>query len=174
MNRYLFLDIDGVLNSQRTVFAYNKIVHSNLVKYRIDSNEPLASMFDPISVGLLKLAQEMLGFKIVISSTWKHHLSVDEFHLIFADYGWDTKDIIIGKTGSEPVIRGKQIKQWMDSYAKYPSEYCILDDSTDMMVAQEKFFVQTNINDGLDWEAFLKIFRVFGETFDENKIMVNY
>lgn len=174
MNRYLFLDIDGVLNSSRTVHAYNKIVHSNLVKYRIDSNEPLASMFDPIAVGLLKAAQEKLNFKIVISSTWKLHLSIDEFNLIFADYGWDTKDIIIGKTDSEPGIRGKQIKRWLDNHAKYPHQYCIIDDSADMLVAQEDCFVKTDLNDGLNWEAFLKIFKVFGEKFNEDDLIVSY
>lgn len=173
MNRYLFLDIDGVLNSMRTYVTYQKMVLSSHVKYRIDSNEPLASMFDPMAVGLLKAAQEALGFKIVISSTWRTHLSVEEFNLIFADYGWDTADIIIGKTGHEVGIRGKQIKAWMNAHAKYPSQYCILDDSDDMLVEQDPFFVHTDLNDGLDWERFLEIFRAFGERFEEDKIMVS-
>lgn len=174
MNRYLFLDIDGVLNSQRTVIAYNKIVHSNLVKYRIDSKEPLASLFDPISVGLLKAAQKALNFQIIISSTWRMHLSIEEFHLIFDDYGWDTRGIITGKTGDEPTNRGRQIKSWVNAHAKYPSSYCILDDTGDMLVEQEPFFVKTNINEGLDWESFLKIFRCFDEYFDEGDLVVSY
>ena len=174
MNRYLFLDIDGVLNSQRTVVAYNKIVHSNLVKYRIDSNEPLASLFDPISVGLLKAAQQALGFQIIISSTWRMHLTIDEFHLIFDDYGWDTRGIITGKTGDEATNRGRQIKSWMNAHAKYPSQYCILDDSGDMLVEQEDFFVKTNMDEGLDWTSFLKIFKSFGEKYDESGLVVSY
>lgn len=173
MNRYLFLDIDGVLNSMRSHITYQKMVLSSHVKYRIDSSEPLASLFDPLSVGLLKEAQKALGFQIVISSTWRTHLTVHEFHLIFDDYGWDTRGIIIGKTGHEPVNRGRQIKSWMNEHAKYPSQYCILDDSSDMLVEQEPFFVHTNLNDGLDWDSFMKIFRAFGEHFEEDKLIVS-
>ncbi len=172
INRYLFLDIDGVLNSMRSHITYQKMVICSHVKHRIDSKEPLASLFDPLSVGLLKAAQEALGFKIVISSTWRIHLSVEEFHLIFDDYGWDTRNVIIGKTGHEPGIRGRQIKAWMNEYAKYPSQYCIIDDSDDMLVEQGQFFVHTTLNNGLDWESFLRIFRVFGERFDEDKLIV--
>jgi len=171
MNRYLFLDIDGVLNSERTVFAYQKLVHANLVKFRIDSSLPLATMFDPISVGLLKYAQEKIGFKIVISSTWRYRLSSDDFNRIFADYGWDTSGIIVGKTDDDPVIRGKQIKSWIDLHAQHPYQYCILDDSDDMLVEQDECFVQTDLQNGIDFEAFKAIFRVFGMQYMETEII---
>ena len=99
---------------------------------------------------------------------------MDEFNLIFADYGWDTSDIIIGKTGFEPVVRGKQIKNWLNNHAKFPYEYCIIDDSSDMLVEQENNFVHTSLDDGLDWKAFNKIFSVFKEYFDETTVGLKY
>ena len=96
-NRYLFLDIDGVLNSERTVFAYDKIIHAGMAKHDILLGKPTLTYFDPIAVMLLKKAQEKIGFKIVISSTWRYTLNKSDFDVIFSEYGWDTTDIIVGK-----------------------------------------------------------------------------
>lgn len=171
MNRYLFLDIDGVLNSDKTTFAYQKIVHSNLVKHRMENNEPLNSMFDPISVLLLLQLQKALGFKIVISSTWRKHLSVQQFHRLFNDYNWDTSEIIIGITPELGNPRGKEIQSWLDSHAKYPYQYCILDDSEDMLESQMPFFVRTTLEHGLDAPSYHKIFRVFAENSDQGILL---
>lgn len=171
MNRYLFLDIDGVINSERTVFAYNKLVHSGMIKHDILLDQPTKSYFDPIAVLLLKTAQENLGFKIVISSTWRYSLSVSDFVTMFKEYGWDTTDVIIGKTDLEGKVRGEEIQRWLNNHAKFPYEYCILDDTPDMLETQFENFVQTSFDDGLDFEGFKKIFEVFKEEIDEQKIL---
>ena len=167
MDRYLFLDIDGVINSERTVLAYDKIVHSGLIKERILKSHPINSYFDPIAVALLRQAQAQLHFKIVISSTWRYTLNLPDFHIMFADYGWDTSEIIIGKTGTEDTIRGEQIKMWLDSNTQTEYQYVILDDSSDMREDQRDNFCQTSYYNGLDYDAYVRIFEIFGETYND-------
>lgn len=161
-NRYLFLDIDGVLNSERTVNAFNALTHAGRVKHDMLTGKQIELMWDSVAVGLLRAAQEAIGFKIVISSTWRKTFSVQDFHTIFDAYGWDTRGIIIGKTGDEAVIRGKQIKSWLDARAEYPYTYAILDDDADMMPTQKPCFVQTSFRNGLSYENFVELFAIFG------------
>lgn len=166
MTRYLFLDIDGVLNSEATVAAYGKITHCGRVKQDlVDGNIP-EPMWNPISVVLLKAAQEALDFKIVISSTWRSALSLNDFFTIFDLYGWDTRQIIIGKTGNEAGKRGNQIKAWLDAHGKYPYQYCIIDDDSDMLDSQMHYFVKTAFTSGLGFEEFINLFMVFDEQYN--------
>lgn len=161
MNRYLFLDIDGVLNSERTVFAYNRLVHAGHVKYNLVNRDAPAAMFDPIAVKLLQVAQKQIGFKIVISSTWRHSLSLDDFHRLFDDYDWDTREIVIGKTGDKQGIRGDQIREWLEINVPKPHSYAILDDSSDMLPEQMNRLVLTRFENGLSYEDFVKLHEVF-------------
>lgn len=112
----------------------------------IDANP----MFNPESVNVLRAIQETYNFKIVISSTWRYHLDVQDFHKIFKTYyDWNTTDIIIGKTDKESGIRGKQIQRWLDCHGKYPYNYLIVDDSSDMLESQMQKFLHVNLLKGL-------------------------
>lgn len=168
MEKYLFLDIDGVLNSERTVFAYDKLIYCALVKHKMVIGEPVHTYFDPIAVLLLKAAQKQIGFKIIISSTWRLSLSLNDFHTMFEEYEWDTTDVIIGKTVNENVCRGQQIKNWLNSNAEPPYQYVILDDSSDMLREQMGNFVKTDLRDGLSFENFKQIFKVFGQDYSDS------
>jgi hypothetical protein len=167
MNKYLFLDIDGVLNSERSVAAHGSLTHCGRVKHDMVMGNTPEPMWDDLAVGLLRVAQATIGFKIVISSTWRLRLSLQDFHTIFDLYGWDTREVIIGKTGDEPVVRGQQIHNWLNAHGKFPYHYCIVDDDSDMLATQQPFFVKTNFRNGLSYESFLRIFEVFGETYTQ-------
>lgn len=167
MNKYLFLDIDGVLNSERSVAAHGRLTHAGRVKQDMLIGDRPDPMWDALAVGLLRAAQEAIGFKIVISSTWRKTFALQDFHAIFDVYGWDTREIIVGKTGDEVGCRGEQIRAWLNNYAKYPYHYCIIDDDGDMLEQQEPFFVQTNFKNGLSFDCFLKIFEVFGAKYHQ-------
>lgn len=168
MNKFVFLDIDGVLNSDRTVFAYNAITHAGRVKHDILLGKLPEPMFDPIAVSMLANAQRKIGFKIVISSTWREMLSLDNFVTMFSIYGWDTTDIIIGKTDSGKGIRGEQIKRWLGSHGGPEYRYAILDDSTDMLEEQVPFFVNTDYSEGFSFANYKKLFEVFGENYTQS------
>jgi hypothetical protein len=167
MNRYLFLDIDGVLNSERSVAAHGRLTHSGLVKHDMLLGNTPDPMWDHLAVMLLRTAQAAIGFKIVISSTWRITFSLADFHAVFDLYGWDTRDIIIGKTGTENGPRGQQIKNWLDTHGKFPYQYCIIDDDSDMLEYQQPFFVETRFENGLSYECFVEIFHVFGIPYSQ-------
>jgi len=159
--RYCFLDIDGVLNSENRWRATGIMVNAGRVKMDIAAGKVPDPGWMQESVDLLRKAQEVAGFKVVISSTWRFSLAVRDFHVAFDQYGWDTRDIIIGKTDEGSGPRGEQIKRWLNNYGKYPYQYCIIDDSTDMLDSQLKFFVQTTFDDGLTEVEYPKILAAF-------------
>lgn len=166
-SRYLFLDVDGVLNSERTVAAYGKLTHAGRVKQDMLTGTPIEPMWDLVAIKLLRAAQELIGFKIVISSTWRKSFSLQDFHTIFDHYGWDTRDIIVGKTGDNVGKRGDQIKAWLDTHGRFPYNYCIIDDDSDMLDSQAGNFVKTSFREGLNYDTFESIFDVFGETYTQ-------
>lgn len=167
LNRYLFLDIDGVLNSERSVAAHGRLTHSGRVKHDMLIGHTPEPMWDDLAVMLLRTAQAAIGFKIVISSTWRITFSLADFHTVFDLYGWDTRDIITGKTGTENGPRGQQIKNWLDTHGKFPYQYCIIDDDSDMLEHQQPFFVKTRFENGLSYECFVEIFEVFGTPYSQ-------
>lgn len=170
--RYLFLDIDGVLNSERTIAAFGKLSNPGRVKANMLKGLPLDTTWDPISVNLLRTAHEALDFKIIISSAWRKSLSLRDFHVIFDDFQWDTRGIIIGKTGDGSGPRGRQIKEWLQENNAEHNRYCILDDDSDMLEEQMESFVKTSYKEGLNFEAFCKIFSVFGKNYDSDDVKV--
>ena len=166
-NRIVFLDIDGVLNSERTLYAYENFCNAGSVKQEIVKNGEKTEIdprFDPIAVKLLQNAQEKLGFKIVISSAWRYSFNVQDFHILFNKYNWDTSDIIIGKTGYEAGVRGNQIKCWIDNHTDGNCQYAIIDDSTDMLDSQLENFVRCDFKHGFDVDCYIELFSIFGES----------
>lgn len=167
MINYLFLDIDGVLNSERTLFAYKKFTLATHAKVNNTLDTKFEPLFDPISVKLLQSAQQLCNFKIVISSSWRIILSVQEFHLLFDRYNWDTRDIIVGKTGNCNNIRGQQIENWLNDHASMPYNYVIIDDSDDMLPKQMSNFVKTDISNGMSFDNYRKIIQIFGYNYED-------
>ena len=64
MEKYLFLDFDGVLNTDR----YAK----RLRKEGIDPFDEFGAMFDPDTISNLRSIVEQTDCKIVLSSTWRN------------------------------------------------------------------------------------------------------
>lgn len=63
MSKIIFLDIDGVLNTERQ--------HDRCVNEGITPVDGFGYAFDPIAVANLKRIVEETGADIVISSSWK-------------------------------------------------------------------------------------------------------
>lgn len=161
-NNWLFLDIDGVLNSERTVHAHQRLIHAGRVKQDILLGKGFNPLWDPIAIGMLKMSQEPINFKIVISSTWRILFSLEDFHTVFAFYGWNTRGIVVGKTDQEPASRGIQIQRWLQSNANPQDKYCIMDDDNDMLATQQPNFVNVSYEEGLTYNDIRKMHNVFG------------
>lgn len=125
-DRVLFLDFDGVLNSDEWV-----------ARRRADG-EPFtgaSGAIDSEAVFWLQKIVEKANAKVVISSSWRELYSVPELVTILRKHGF--RGEVIGKTPRldslvPGTVRGHEIAAWMDSQLEWPAGFCILDDHADM------------------------------------------
>lgn len=159
MNKIIFLDFDGVLNSARTIIAYGQGML--LPRSRFDDPK-----FDPVCVALVRALVEDTGAKIVISSSWRTGATLGELRLIFSLYGWDTQDSIIDVTPSfMNVTRGVEIHHWLENNAWH--DYVIIDDGDGFLAEQLPHVIKTDMYEGLTFQQFVQIGNRFGPK-DEN------
>lgn len=154
MNKYLFLDIDGVLNHD---------VWFNSPSYKNNQANWQVSMFDPTCVERVNRILQETGAKLVVSSSWRDMKDLPE---IFAGVGLPTEfDItpyaeviypdafpITDFFSDETDVRywrGSEIKWYLDHNANEDYTYCILDDDCDMLDEQLEYFVSTSNPKGL-------------------------
>lgn len=174
--KIIFLDIDGVLNSNKTGHYYHD-------KY---GDNGFGGFFrsSPWSVGFgevvenpteedIKWGQDLVdnlkrvvnetGAEIVISSTWRQTHLPPAFVKMFKTYFFDDAPVI----GATPRIyeipkgifperkmsqysyptRGYEIQYWLDNHPEVMT-YCIIDDSSDFTERQKSFFVHTDYKVG--------------------------
>ena len=135
INKYLFLDVDGVLNS---VSWYRE-------EWNKDHSYPQGD-FDPKCVEIVNRIVEETGCKVVVSSSWRTESNLQS---IFDKAGLKFKIHSITPFGSH---RGCEIQEWLDSQTE-PYVYAILDDDRDMLSHQRKYFIKTNTVIGITDEA---------------------
>ena len=140
--KVIFLDIDGVLNSDDYFLQRHDDDRLNPHGY------PL-SEFDPYPVKLLNNLTDLTGAKIVLSSDWRKDASLQQLKNLFEKVGITGE--LIGKT---PIlrnnrlygetIRGDEVSKWLaDTHYKVES-YIIIDDNNDFGMDQQKQFIKTN------------------------------
>ena len=174
--KIIFLDIDGVLNSEKW---YQERFDINLKTYPICE-------FDPLTIEQLNLLTDKTNAKIVISSTWRMGRTIDELKNIFKKVG--IKGEIIGVTpyltfnDGYGVERGNEIKRWIDLncvrwWDKIFDEkeknitlesYVILDDDPDMLLEQKDNFVRTSWRDGLTALHTRKAIKILNTTLNND------
>lgn len=163
--KILFLDVDGVINTQKYHF----------------------SKFDEECLERIKRIIETTGCKIVISSSWREG-NLEKTKKRFPE--WMHEHIIdetirgyheTRKGSSLPIVRGNEIKHWVDRNLKYPWHanpemdemyreynedgsfkkmksnnlnthytYVIIDDDSDMLLEQMEQFIQTDSYKGIN------------------------
>lgn len=165
MNKYIFLDIDGVIATPETL--------------------------EDGMWGLTKRCQDLLGrilnetnANIVLSSS-KRLNRLDDTIKYMKDEGFEYYDKIIGitirayqyldrtKSIHLSIPRGVEIKQWIDTHVhsnngkdynrkqlKSDYNYIILDDDSDMLLEQKDNFIQCDSMLGLNEELTLKAIQI--------------
>jgi len=132
----LFLDIDGVLNTQSGA-----------------SHPGAREEFSQAAVLALSAILDETGCRIVISSSWREDL-MDRIPVVFEKNGLGGyTDRIIGETPvirevDECIRRGEEIAAWLDANPRAWSRFVILDDDT-VAAEQRAFHVRTNMETGL-------------------------
>lgn len=138
-NKFIFLDIDGVLNSN--LFYCEKHEHVRFNEAKDKYPEDIAfgvSSIDPIAVNNLNKILEATDAKIVVSSSWRHYPCLKD---VFEAVG--IKSPIFDITPVVSRTRGIEIQTWLDKQTE-PYVYVILDDDSDMLDSQLPYFIQTN------------------------------
>jgi hypothetical protein len=139
MKKYIFLDVDGVLNGNHSISKY-QLFPNYLNNLKILVNETKAM--------------------IVLSSSWRNFFHKENDKLV-ANFPNKRGDLLLKelsklnleifdttKLGYSSTIRGEEIKEWLDINAPKNYKYIILDDDNDMLEEQLNNFIQTKF-DGL-------------------------
>lgn len=165
--KVIFLDIDGVLNSD-----------TYMEKQLDNSSEGIESEIDPATLILLKKAVDTTGAKIILSSSWRIMRKYNELEKFLMKFG-------ISLSGKTPYVDGKrglEIKQYL-SENKNIEQYLILDDeifeSFDEELVNHLILTKSDQNyhglsEGLTEKHIKQIVETFGkvhkrEKFDEER-----
>lgn len=131
--KILFLDIDGVLNSYRTVKLFGG--------YPYDFTPAHKRRFDWQAVQLISNLCRETQTHIVLSSTWRKHFT-------HAVVGRELGLPIVDATPILNTSRGVEINKWLVDHGPF-DKYAIVDDDSDMLPEQMPRFVQTSMAWGL-------------------------
>lgn len=149
MIKIIFLDIDGVLNSDSW---YEKCIKHKL--------KPIHRNLDPEAIKKINEIVVSTGAKLVISSSWRfdHRTPSD-----LKNSGLQAE--IIGRTDylnthGDFIVRGNEIQKFIADNIEMLSEgtlayygdykaYVILDDDSDMLFTQSDNFIQINSMTGI-------------------------
>lgn len=130
--KVLFLDVDGVLNSNKST--------------------SFLALSKPSLRRLERIVKET-DCKIVLSSTWrKDERAFRRLSRVLSYRGLSILDRTPvmwrdDQTGDR-YFRGHEIQSWLDNHPEV-TEYCIVDDDADMLDSQLRNFVQTTMEHGL-------------------------
>lgn len=143
--KVIFLDFDGVLNSEKYVRGKEGLV------------------LDPQCMARLKKIVDATRACIVLTTSWREHWQQNalgtQMDVIFGEYGLKIYD----KTPLTPGQRPDQIKAWLDAHPETRG-YVVLDDR--LMYAdflKGRMVKTSNYYDGLDEEDTQRAIRILNE-----------
>jgi hypothetical protein len=154
MDKYLFLDFDGVLNSE----FYQDLLMSQGEPCR-DKHGPF---FDPLAVEQLKRVVDSTHADIVIESSWKY-LGLEAMQDMWTDRRLpgrmiDITPSIVSASWSSDIksfgldvrqSKGIEIDFWLFENTLADARYVIIDDEYVILDSQLPHFILTNPFDGL-------------------------
>lgn len=129
--KIIFLDIDGVLNSDE---YFDKIKYLKI--------EGIESEIDRKKVKLLQEAVKQTGAKVVLSSSWRYTKRAKELKEFLAQH-----ETPIDVTPFLDNIRGEEIKKWL-SQNKNIDDFVIVDDEVFQSFDEELIEKLIKISDG--------------------------
>lgn len=159
MNRIIFLDFDGVINSD---CWFRKTVNS--------LRNPCRDL-DPKAVRRVNRIIEATQAQTVVSSAWRQFYSLEELRGILHKVGFHGEVIAATPSSYDPQhlkrswwesdrIRGDEIQAWLDHYKK-PCKFVIFDDAEEMGHL-DPYLVRTNFLYGLEEEHIPRALQILG------------
>ena len=136
MPGWIFLDFDGVLNSD--------------VFYTRNKKASEIGDVDPRAVKCLNALIEKTGAKVIISSNWRHDMSLDELREVLTKRGFKHPKKVVGKTPDlgEKAVRGYEILAFLRKRNALKAPFVVLDDNDDMDGVEDAF-IRTSPKAGL-------------------------
>ena len=164
MHKYiLFLDFDGVINSETYASAKNYWDKHNPQIY---INSPFHADFDPAGIAhICHMLDNNPEIQVVVSSAWRYGTPVQELKEYFMNTVLGER--IIDKTPYlSAVQRGVEIKDWL---SKNPTEkFAILDDDDDMDDVRDNF-VRTDWRTGVTYLNIHDCLKIMGLTKEQRE-----
>jgi hypothetical protein len=146
--KIIFLDIDGVLNSDVYMASdeyYNACKEAGVVNHR--SYEVVTKAhhlhIDPAGVLLVNQLVEKSGAKVVLSSTWRIRYSLEEMNAMLKGRGatFEVTDKTPCKMSWRP--RGSEIREYLEDLKEeesiVPEAFVILDDTDEFPKYRNEF-----------------------------------
>ena len=156
MDRYLFLDFDGVLNTGNYA--------RHMKREGIDPFDEFGAIFDPEAIANLKHIVELTGCKIILSTTWRNEgimrmrelwkqrgLPGEIFSMTPILLSTSFQDAMNGEMMGMPLREAKalEIDAWLYQNASKDYRYVILDDENYFFPKQQEHLVVTDEKEGL-------------------------
>lgn len=146
MNKIVFLDFDGVLNTE---------YYQGLLQYQGKPwLDEYGAFFDPNAVTQLKRIIDTTDADIVIESSWKY-LGLEAMQELWRVRDLPGKVIDITPSNSNPSklhCKGVEIASWLSEHAKQDMRYVIIDDEYVILDSQLAHFILTNPFEGITEE----------------------
>lgn len=152
--KVIFLDIDGVLNSDNYM---HKLIDKNVREYEND----IYQFIDDNAVNIVVDLCEQYDLKLVITSSWRSNNLKYTIEMFSKPEYIKLHPLIPYIIGVTPRLfewyddgsvdyedRGYEIDFWIEAQ-KENIEYVILDDDSDMLESQKDNFIQINHKTGL-------------------------
>lgn len=162
----IFLDFDGVLNSVQS-YVYHKI--------RYQEEEPIVDIC-PIALSNLDYILENTDSKIVLSSTRRKRITLEEFKKLMIKHKMKYADRIFGftplLTNSHECSRQEEILKWIrDLKGVIINKIVILDDNHDFPEFARQF-IRINSTFGLTIMDSFHAIRLLGNTYFKPPILL--
>lgn len=164
--KVIFLDIDGVLNSERLM---NRRLQEG---FEYDCDDETYHNIDEIEVQRLANFCEENNVKIVLSSSWRYCNLEDTIEYLGKSLYKHIHPIIKHIIGVTPRLytkiengswyhldRGYEIQKYLDNHSNI-TNYVIIDDDSDMLESQMENFLQTDFKTGLTKNDYPKIKKI--------------
>ena len=170
MNKIIFLDFDGVLNTE---------YHQDLLQYLGKSwQDEYGALFDPNAVKQLKRIIDATNADIVVESSWKY-LGLDTMKEL-----WEVRNLpgriidITPSTISDEYLlssdlenihpsllhcKGVEISSWLSKYETQDIRYVIIDDEYVILDSQLPHFILINPYEGITEEQANQVISMLNE-----------
>ena len=151
--KIIFLDIDGVLNSKKWFLSPEQAEKESYIE----------KSFDPKAVELLNTILKETSAKIVVSSSWRLWMSVEELaellngRWVIGEIIWKTPNL---RSKGKEVKRGEEIEYWLNNNDLEIKEYIIIDDDSDMLSSQKNNFIHTSFETWLTKQSVTKSIKI--------------